>query len=132
MSAQYVQAVADTDAWIGQVLDSIVADPDLTGTTTVIVTTDHGGIGTIHSDATLPANYTVPFFVWGVGVDEGANLYSLNGDRADPGTERPDYSPSTQPIRNAEAGNLATALLGLPAIPNSQINNNQSLDISLN
>ncbi len=28
MSPQYVQAVADTDAWIGQVLDSIVADPE--------------------------------------------------------------------------------------------------------
>ena len=132
MSGPYVQAVAETDAWIGQVLDAIVADSDLNAKTTVIVTTDHGGTGTIHSDATLAANFTVPFFVWGSAVDAGQNLYALNPDRADPGASRTDYGTSVQPIRNAEAGNLATDLLGLHAIVGSQINTNQSLDVSLN
>jgi hypothetical protein len=67
--------------------------------------------------------------VWGAGVADGADLYALNTDRAAPGTGRPAYSATRQPIRNAEAANLVTELLGLPAVPGSRINAAQTLDV---
>jgi hypothetical protein len=129
MSAAYVAEVADTGELIGELLDTIAGDPELAASTTVIVTSDHGGLGTSHADATAQVNYTVPVFAWGVGVTAGSDLYALNPDRADPGTTRPDYTAAVQPVRNAEVGNLALDLLGFGAIPGSGINTAQSLDL---
>ena len=95
----------------------------------VVVTSDHGGLGFSHADATKPVNYTVPFFVWGAGVPAGRDLYALNSDRKSPGTSRPTYAAVPQPIRNAEAANLVTELLRLPAVPGSRINTTQTLDV---
>ena len=130
MSAAYVDKVASTDALIGRILDTVASNPTLAAQTVVLVTADHGGAGTSHADPTLPADYTIPMFAWGVGVAAGADLYALNPDRADPGTGRPDYTAPLQPIRNAEMGNLAAELLGYSAIPASQIDANQSLDVA--
>jgi len=130
MSQPYLAEVTATDALIGQILDTVVADPELAASTVVLVTSDHGGLGTSHADPSLAVNYTVPFFAWGAGVAAGADLYGLNPDRADPGTGRPDYAASTGPIRNAEVGNLAAELLGYGAIPGSRINVGQSLDLA--
>ncbi|GAA3181375.1 hypothetical protein GCM10010531_39460 [Blastococcus jejuensis] len=129
MSDQYVAEVARTDGFIGDLLDTIAADPDLAAHTVVIVTSDHGGLGTSHADATAEVNYTVPFFAWGAGVSDGADLYALNPDRADPGSGRPAYV-AVPPVRNAEAGNLAADLLGFGPIPGSLINAGLSLDLA--
>jgi hypothetical protein len=129
MSQAYVDEVAATDQLIGRVLDAIAGDAALAASTVVIVTTDHGGLGFSHADATLAVNYTIPFFVWGAGVPAGGDLYALNPDRAAPGTSRPTYADLPQPIRNAEAGNLVTGLLGFGAIPGSLINSTQTLDV---
>ena len=78
----------------------------------MILSADHGGTGTDHDDETNAANYTIPFFVWGDGVQAGADLYALNaGARANPGTTRPSYTAAVQPIRNGDGGNLALAAL---------------------
>lgn len=130
MSAPYLAEVTDTDALIGQVLDAIAADAELAASTAVVVTSDHGGLGTSHADPTQAFNYTVPFFAWGAGVAAGMDLYALNPDRADPGTGRPDYTAGVGPVRNAEAGNLIAELLGFSAIPGSGINTGQSLDLA--
>jgi hypothetical protein len=130
MSAAYVAEVAATDALIGELLDTIAGNAALAASTVVIVTSDHGGLGTSHADATQAVNYTIPFFAWGAGVAHGADVYALNSDRADPGTTRPTYAAAIPPVRNAEAGNLALDLLGLPAIPGSRINPDQSLDVA--
>ena len=130
LSEPYLQAVRDADVQVLRVLRAVARDPELRADTVVIVTSDHGGIGTSHSDTTLLADYRVAFFVWGTGVAAGADLYALNtDDRRNPQRRQPPYSADVPPIRNAEVGNLALALLGLPAIPTSRIGTDQGLDV---
>ncbi len=129
MSRAYLDEVSRTDRMIGQLLDTIAGNPGLAASTVVVVTSDHGGLGTSHADAALEVNYTIPFFVWGAGVARGADLYALNPDRAHPGDGRPTYAAVPQPVRNAEAANLVTELLGLGPVPGSRINPAQTLDV---
>ncbi|MEZ6191502.1 MAG: alkaline phosphatase family protein [Phycisphaerales bacterium] len=140
MSDSYLAAVKRADSMLGQVLAFIESDPNYAGKTTLILTSDHGGSQKSHSDAETPENYTVPFYVWGTDVTPGSpapdnpihDLYEINPDsRQNPGNTRPDYAAAKQPIRNGDAGNLALSLLGLPAIPGSTINADQSLRTSI-
>jgi hypothetical protein len=128
-SAQYTNAVVLVDEFIGQLLAIINTKPALKNNTHIVLTADHGGIGNDHSDSTLAINYTVPFMVWGPGIQAGADLYAMNGSNTiDPGTSRIDYSlTSPQPIRNGDAGNCALRLLGLPAIPGSSLDHLRSV-----
>jgi hypothetical protein len=126
----YMRAVRASDRLIGQVLDAIQADPDLRGTTAVIVTADHGGTGHSHG-ADNELDYTVPFYVWGPGIEPG-DLYERAGDRrADPGTAQIPADAPLQPIRNGDAANLALALLGLDPVEGSTIGSDQPLLVDL-
>ena len=118
MSERYLDAVAESGAIVGRVLDTVRASDRLRGRTTVVLTADHGGGGLSrsHGDATLLRNHRVPFLVWGAGVRAGSDLYALNPARVDPGTGRPGYGPRP-PIRNLDLASLATTLLGYPAVP---------------
>lgn len=128
MSAAYLRSVARVDSLVGLLLDAIEGDPVLAGSTSVILTSDHGGYGFGHSDPALPDDYTVPVYVWGPGAAPRIDLYHLNpSSRSDPGLGRPDYISSPPPIRNGGTANLALALLGLPPIPGSTINPAQDL-----
>lgn len=121
-SANWSNAVRMVDTQIGRILETIRGNPVLDGSTAVIIAADHGGGGVIpnaHTESYHITNYTIPFFLWGPGVTPGADLYSLFNNRADPGTNRADYSVSPQPVRGGDGGNLALALLGLPPIPDS-------------
>ncbi len=119
------------DGYLADVLALVEADPQLDGNTLVILSTDHGGTGTGHGTATDAANYTIPFLVWGNGVTGGGTLYTLNAPtRADPGSARPSYTESVQPIRNGDGGNLALSALSLPAVPGSSIDAGQDLVLS--
>ena len=118
-SAAYSNAVRTVDTQIGRILDAIDANPVLTNNTAVIVSADHGGIGTSHTTASLLTNYTIPFFLFSPGAPPGTDVYSLFANRGNPGTNRTDYNTVPQPIRNADGGNLALSLLGLPPIPGS-------------
>jgi hypothetical protein len=130
----YMDAVAGVDRQIGQLFTLIEVSNALKGKTAMIVTADHGGrLSTkTHTKADEPKNYTIPFYVWGPGVKAGGDLYKLNpGSRADPGTANPRYGAKTPPpVRNGDAGNLATSLLGLPPIKGSTINAAQDLKVS--
>jgi hypothetical protein len=102
------------------------------GRTVVILTADHGGTGTSHSNAADQRNYTIPFLVWGTDVFAGADLYHLNHwSRFDPTVFRPDYNAASQPIRNGDSCNLALDLLELPSVPGSTINADQDLVVSV-
>jgi hypothetical protein len=130
-SADWSAAVRNVNGYLEAVFDLIENDPVLDGHTAIILSTDHGGTGFNHFDETDPADHTIPFLVWGPGVAAGADLYAVNaGTRADPGGGRPDYDAAVPPIRNGDGGNLALTLLGLPAIPGSTINADQSLAVA--
>ena len=130
-SSTYQQAIVAVDRYLADVLQLVESDPTLAGRTTVIVSTDHGGMGTNHGDSTLQEDFTIPFLVWGAGVTPG-DLYAVNAKtRTDPGESRPDYNAAGQPIRNGETGNLALTLLGLGPIPGSMIDFKQDLRVSL-
>ena len=128
-SADYNAALITLDGYLGQILELIANQPKLKGKTDLILTADHGGDGKNHSDATKLLDYTIPFYVWGSDVTAG-DLYLLNPQtRQSPGESRPDYTATTQPVRNADAGNLALSLLGLPPIPGSTVNAKQDLRV---
>ncbi len=130
-SPEYNAAVKAVDGYLGEILDLVTTDPRLRGKTTVIVSADHGGFQSNHFDNANPLNYTIPFYVWGAGVAQGKDLYALNPEtRKNPGEGRPDYSAEPQPIRNGDGGNLALSLLGLPAIPDSLIDQGEDLVVS--
>ena len=131
----YMNAVARADRQIGQLFTLIEVSNRLKGKTAMIVTADHGGrLSTkTHTKADEPKNYTIPFYVWGPGVQAGGDLYKMNpGTRADPGKANPPYdAKANPPVRNGDAGNLATSLLGLPPIKGSTINGKQDLKVSV-
>jgi hypothetical protein len=118
-SEAWLSTLDTIDEWIGRIAK--FADAQATSEPyALVVTADHGGIDYGHSDATLPIDYTIPFYVVGPGLPPGSNLYALTGPRrADPGDTRPRYSAPLQPVRNADAANAITALLGLPPVPGS-------------
>jgi hypothetical protein len=131
-SSAYCSAVKLMDARLGQIFSLIDTNAALHGRTAIILTADHGGTGWDHGDPTLPADYTIPFYVWGPGVMASTDLYLLNyGTRLDPGTNRPPYSDPVQPIRNGDAANLALKLLQLGPVPGSTIGAAQDLVLTV-
>lgn len=129
MGPAYLRAVRRTDRRVGSIIDVLRTDPGYAGHTTVILTADHGGRGATHVDPTKVWDYRIPFVVWGAGVDPGTDLYDLNPDYADPGRARETYA-GVQPVRNGDVANLALDLLGLPAVPGSEHDVAQDLDVS--
>ncbi len=130
-NSAYRASVAKADAALGILLATIDSSPELRGKTAVIVTTDHGGGEPFksHTEPQSALNFRIPFLVWTGSDRPRADLYALNrSTRAEPGPQ--EYvarDAPQQPIRCAEAGNLALQLLGLPAIPGSQANAAQDL-----
>lgn len=118
-SPEYLAALADVDALLARVLAAIDSGP-LTNRTALIVTTDHGGVGTGHFDAEDPLVFQIPFYVMAPGVTPGDAYLSFE-NRFDPGSVNPEYREPRQPVRNGDSGNLALYLMGLPPIPESII-----------
>jgi hypothetical protein len=124
------QALQALDAQIGELQDLVDTDPHYAGRAVLMLTADHGGSGLDHSNASLAADFTIPFLVYGAGVKAGIDLYALNiGTRADPGTVNPPYATAPPPIRNGDAANLALTLLRLAPIPGSTLNARQDLHV---
>ncbi len=128
----YLASIQEVDGYLGQIFDMLDAHVELLGVPHVILTTDHGGTrGTrTHTTPDLPTNYTIPFYVWGPGVKEGADLYFLNPGFVDPGVSRPEFHSPGSPVRSTMVGNLALQLMGLPAIPGSSANLSQQFRVN--
>jgi len=118
-SVNWSNTVRTVDTQLGRILAVINGNPALSNRTALILTADHGGSGSSHTDASQLANYTIPFFLWGPGIPAGVDLYTLFSNRFDPGTSRVDYAAAQQPIRGGDINNLGLSLLGLPSIPGS-------------
>ncbi|HEX6150641.1 alkaline phosphatase family protein [Nocardioides sp.] len=130
LSEAHLNAVAEADRLLARLISAIKARPRLRKHVTVIVTADHGGKDGGHGNATELVNYRIPFIVWGAGVKPGADLYELNPrDYRNPRKRRTWYGAKRPPVRNGDAANLATDLLGLRALRGSQFNARQSLDV---
>lgn len=129
-SAKYLDAAERVDRLLGKVITTIEARPKLRENLTLIVTADHGSTSEGHFDPSKPGNFRVPFVVWGVGVEAGAALYALNDDYRDPGNRRTTYAAKRPPVRNGDAANLATRLLGLGRIPHSEFGFDRRLHVS--
>jgi len=123
-SALYYNSVVAVDGMLGKIFKLIEQDvPAMTGKTAIILTADHG-----YQGAPGPNTYSVPFYVWGPGVIAGADLYALNPLNRKVASSYPMTTYlGIQPIRNAEASNLALDLLGLGPIPFSTFNYAQDL-----
>jgi len=128
LSLAYRGAVLETDRLLGELLATIDATPRLKRRLVVVLTADHGGPRgeQEHDDAGNPANYTIPFVVWGRSI-RPADLYALNPDLVDPGDAQPSYD-GPQPVRNGDVANLVTDLLGLGPVPGSELDAAQDLD----
>jgi predicted AlkP superfamily pyrophosphatase or phosphodiesterase len=118
-SANWSNSVRNVDLQLGRIITCLTTNALLTNDVALIVSADHGGIGNSHTDATRLTNYTIPFFLWSPSTPPNSDLYSLFANRGNPGTNRVDWNAIPQPIRNADGGNLALNLLGLPPIPGS-------------
>ena len=128
LSDGYLAVVEQSDGYVLSVMRAIESDPTLAASTVLLLTSDHGGVGTSHRDPNEPANFTIPLFAWGAQVEPGADLYDLNlDDRSDPGAQR--AAPPAKPIHNAEVANVAADLLGLPPVPGSVHNVSHDLDL---
>ena len=90
-SEAWLSTLDTIDEWSGRIAKFANAQ-EASEPYALVVTADHGGIDDGHSDATLPIDYTIPFFVVGPGLPPGSNLYALTGPRrADPRDTRPRY-----------------------------------------
>ncbi|HKQ39538.1 MAG TPA: alkaline phosphatase family protein [Verrucomicrobiae bacterium] len=121
-SPTWSNIVRSVDTQLGRIINAIDTNPALINQTALIVVADHGGGGVTpnaHTEAYHINNYTIPFFLRAPGIAGGTDLYQLFSNRADPGTNRTDYTTAPQPIRNGDASNLALSLMALPPIPGS-------------
>lgn len=125
------QAVV-VDTMLGKIFKLIEQEvPAMTGNTAILLTADHGNQD---NPPTGADRYAVPFYVWGPGVPAGADLYTLNPATRQVAATYPmttyANTPNKQPIRNAEASNVALKLLGLGPIPGSTFNFAQTLVVT--
>ena len=130
----YRAAVAEVDREIAALLAFIDADPLLRGRVAVILTADHGGgVPFIsHKVQTAPEDFLVPLLLW-LGADgQPSELAAMNADRRAvvAASQYVDNAATPQPIRNAEVGNIAMQLMGLPPIPGSVANGKHDLRLS--
>ncbi len=127
-STSWQAAMRTVDDYLGEIFLLATTDAELAGRTAIVLTSDHGGIGTAHSNAASVENYTIPVLAWGAGVARGVDFYTLNpSSRQNPGSSRPDYDVRPQPLRNGDTGNLTLRLLGLASVPGSTLNSAQDL-----
>ena len=114
-------AVRNCDTALGSLFAWLDNHPAEKATTTIILTSDHGGGSPLktHVDELKRENYTIPFFIHGPGFKGGRDAYEYFSNRSNPGTMRVADTVANPPIRNGDAANLSLTLLGLPCVPDS-------------
>lgn len=107
------------DAAVGKLLEFLDSTAPYQGQTHVLISSDHGGSAK-HHQALHPLHFTIPLYIIGPTIKEPGDLYALAGEtRSSPPADEYALADVAPPIRNADLGNVAASLLGLPEIPNS-------------
>jgi hypothetical protein len=127
-SPEYAAAITRVSALVGQVQQAIAQTPGLAGRTLLVVTADSGSDGSRDSDATTLPDYRIPFFATGPSVPAGTDVYALNPQLTKPGSARVGYA-GAQPVRNGFVANLVTTALGMPRVPGSTLDSDQSFTV---
>ncbi len=127
-SRQYAAAVTRVSVLVGRVQRAIARTPGLAGRTLLVVTADSGTDGTVTSDPTTLPDYRIPFLATGPSVPAGTDLYALNPQLTKPGSARVGYA-GAQPVRNGFVANLVTKALGMPRVPGSTLDPDQSFTV---
>ena len=98
MSPAYLDAVAETDRLLGELLDTVDATPRLSKRLVVVLTADHGGLPgeKDHDDASDVEDYRIPF------VSLGPRDPARRPLRAQPRLRRPGRRPAG--VRRRAAG----------------------------
>ena len=129
----YMKAVSKVDLELGRILSAFAEKQDEGEGCALVLTSDHGGGASHHDHKAKPGlwvNYIIPFAIWRSDGKAEGELYALNPrNRKDPGIRNPaSRNGVAPPIRNAEAANVALALLGLPPVPGSTEKTAQNLN----
>ena len=115
-------------ALVGRIQQTIDVTPSLAGNTLLVVTADSGGDGSQEADPAKLAEYRIPFFATGPSVPAATDLYALNPQLTDPGSDRVRYA-GPQPVRNGYVANLVTTALGMPHVPGSTLDSDQTFTV---
>ncbi|MES2707352.1 MAG: alkaline phosphatase family protein [Verrucomicrobiota bacterium] len=120
-SLNWRTAVKGADAQLSVIMAALDQRPELKASTALILSADHGGGSPdyTHLDEEKIENITIPLILWGPGIPGGVDPHTLFSNRTDPGPERISNTNPDQPLRNADTGNIAMALLGLPPVTGS-------------
>ena len=126
-SRAYQRAARLVDAQLGTLLKAIREHERLQDVV-IVLTADHGGPAgaDTHDDATMYANYRIPFVIWRPGIVDRGDLYAMNPTYDEPGRAQPGFA-DPQPIRNGDLANLSADLLGLGPVPGSLWGYDQTL-----
>ncbi|MDP6849780.1 MAG: alkaline phosphatase family protein [Planctomycetota bacterium] len=129
--SEYMQALQTVDLALGVLFAYLDSHPEVLSRTAILLTSDHGGGVPLHGhwiEGLHPENWTIPLLAWsGRGAFSG-ELYELNTQtRLHPGLAIATPNGSLPAIANADIGNLALHILGLPPIPGSVSNKAQNL-----
>jgi hypothetical protein len=126
-SAAYTEALTRMDHQIARIRHAVSTNPTMAGHTLFIVTADHGATRMADPEG-RPKMYRVPLIISGPGVAQGADLYALNPQFADPGKAQPSDSDA-QPIRNGTVANFIDKMLRIPALPGSTLDPYQTFSV---
>ena len=81
MSETYIKELNSTDFQVGRIVEAL-ENLNLLDQTLIIITADHGGHDFGHG-TTLPEDATIPWIIYGVGVEPGTELNGIiNADTA--------------------------------------------------
>lgn len=128
--SRYLNAVMVIDRLLNKIIKAIENNLRLVNSTVVILTSDHGGSVMNHQDHTKKEHFRIPFIIWGKGVARGVDLYKINtAIRQDPLDKQLSFDVAGQPIRNADAANLALSFLGLTPIQGSTVGNPEVINV---
>ena len=124
----YERAAKKLSRRVAAIRRGITRQPEMKGTTLLVVTGTSGAQKAKGSSRTWVESYRVPMWITGPGVPVASDLYGLNPSLVYPGKDQVPYS-GAQPLRVGDLANLVTRTLGIPPIPGSTFDPQQEFQV---